>query len=92
MREQYVSRTAVATAALWAAAGVALVGAWVAYFATKAGSLLPRLCMVTAVVLAIAALTTHIRWMTCRVMTLIRHTSGLDGDSGRLHSIRQGPR
>ena len=86
MREQYVSRLAVIAVSMWVVAGSFLAGSWAAYFLVGDGPFLPRLCAWSAAVFALAALAVHIRRMTCRVLALIRHASGLD--SGERESLR----
>lgn len=87
MNERYVSGLQLLAGVLWTLAFGLLAAAWVTWHRVGDDSFLPRLCAWSACVASLAALAVYARRLTCRVMALIRSTSGLD-DEGRRSDLR----
>lgn len=89
MNEQYVSRLALLAVAMWATVGVMIAAAWTVVMLTDpSAGLLGAMLAASGIALSVCAAVLSIRRMACRVCALIRHTSGLDGGSDGLRSVR----
>jgi hypothetical protein len=88
LHDNYVSRSAVGSAILWAVATATQCAAWAIAILDPGDWLFAGMLATTACVTAVAAGALVGRVYTLRMCALIRATAGLQRPSGDVHSIR----